>query len=218
MVESNQKMPSTPTLRSIDFYFLRAGIQQVSAEGDIITGVWESPIPDDVRRDIEGHLPLTWPPRLPGPGATVEEFVNTRRDIQAVARFTKRYGPLEEDPRDGAKFRFPVASWFEWQTRLQSEWRFIASGRWRDLGAIVHHRQPYPRDTWWFDVVEGRLLYRARLRDFLEFDLWSLRPLERDPRRTAHRSGNKGRRNHRHDGPHGEHARGNFQRSRTRAF
>ena len=53
----------------------------------------------------------------------IEDFLNWRSDPASVLRFTRKYGPLRDEPTASKEF---VVSWFDWtldQRRLQSLWQ-----------------------------------------------------------------------------------------------
>src|SRR5215469_12489594 len=65
---------------------------------------------------------------LTGDAARVcESFANHPNEPAAIARFTKRYGPLAIPRGTNAEFRFGVDDWVKQQAELRDNWRELAA-------------------------------------------------------------------------------------------
>jgi hypothetical protein len=61
-------------------------------------------------------------------GQMSEEFANCRSDGSGVLRFTRRFGPLEDEPRAGRSFRFRLDKWRNNQEGFRLLWAIVQTG------------------------------------------------------------------------------------------
>lgn len=70
----------------------------------------------------------------------IEDFLNCSPDLAGILRFTRKYGPLRDEPVPGAEFEL---HWFPWvadQRRLRSLWerrRVIQPSDWESSGGSL---------------------------------------------------------------------------------
>jgi hypothetical protein len=103
-------MVNTPanSLHRVTFFTL-AGVENASLEGQQIVGRWTDPL-----QNFPGRQ-----------GRLIEDFANWSDDAEAILRFTRRYGPLREEARPGAEFRFALDGWRFDQHRFRVAWEHL---------------------------------------------------------------------------------------------
>jgi hypothetical protein len=100
----------------------------------------------------------------------VEEFANVAGDQGSIARFTRKYGPLDVSPQEGTEFVVQMQGWMSCQAWVRHSWSQLSN-----MKTISWQRIVDPRDQLAFDFAGRRLIYHAAtLKDYLELDLLSL--------------------------------------------
>jgi hypothetical protein len=138
----------TPAKSLHDFRFCTlGGVEDVRLEGPEVIGRFK-----DELVEFKG-LPKR---RL------IEDFLNWPSDSESILRFTRRYGPLQQEPVRGAAFRFPPISWEVDQRFFRKHWRSAAKyPDWQPDGGTLAFRN-------------GRLTYTAKnLYMYLYMDLFT---------------------------------------------
>jgi hypothetical protein len=79
-----------------------------------------------------GSIKGEWGPGLQeyckwGSRSVLEQFLNCPNDAASIAQFTRRFGPLEDEPAPSKKFNFTLAQW----RKRQDYSRHMAILSWR---------------------------------------------------------------------------------------
>jgi hypothetical protein len=121
-------MTSTEHRRSVGFLLRRlGGVQQVHLFRNVLQGQFSS----DLKETGASKSPLV-------------PFVNWPDDSDSIVQFTECYGPLTQEPKPGAEFKFDLQEFRDAQDQFRNMWRnprqYLGSAfdLMKELGGSVH--------------------------------------------------------------------------------
>jgi hypothetical protein len=133
-----------------------AGVENVRLDGAHLVGRWKASL-----ERIHGSENVF----------LIQDFLNWRNEPEDILAFTKKYGPLEDRPKAGQSFTFPLTIWISRQRALRFAWNQVRNhGRrisgWDtndEMGSLMYE--------------SGRLTYTAQsLWSFISIDLVTYMP------------------------------------------
>ena len=116
------------SLRNFRFCTL-AGVTDVRQVGNEVHGRWQEAL-----HEYYG----------PPSGRLIEEFLNWPDDLQAIVRFTRKYGPLYETPVSGATFGVNTHAWIGAQAHMRNLWQQLSRfPDWQPQGGCLAYRNGF---------------------------------------------------------------------------